>query len=840
MSAPRDVPRRPSIPPIAWFACAMWIGCVLGESVSWALYGQTPFWVPVAALLAGTASTAVAARRCTVVRGLAVLLLAGVVAGVGTSAMQGLTWHRQAATVRDCGAREWVGVVEADPMPARFGATLRVRVRGGPLDGARVRVYWPAEVSVPDLGRTVRFSAVLKPVPPEEPWSRRVARTGAVALGGAWCGETGAWRAGLTGPLFAWRAGVLKRMHRIDGPGGDLLEGIVLGDRRRLLDTATDEDFRVLGLTHLVAVSGSHLALACHAVALIGGMLGVRRRPLVVLTLAAGAAYAAVTGMAYAALRSLMMLGVASAGQLSGRRGDGIASLGAGVVAVLAIEPWSVYDIGFQLSVLAVGSLLVFGGLATAWAEAGAPGWAKLAAGPVALTFVAQAVTVPVIASSFGMVSLLAPLANAYAGPMVSVALWTGLSGAVAVEVAPWLGEPLLRLTAAILHATALIARWMAGTPGAAVAIGGGLVAAAGPVLLSAVLWLWWPLPSSRRIASAVVSVVVVVSVLAALGPTRSVGATLTVLDVGQGDAILLRDGGRTMLVDAGPDDVSLNRALARHGIRRIDALVFTHAHDDHTGGAGALRQVTEVGWTGYPAIDEEHFRWLDPATGGSSGYGRSRGLRSGDTWWVGRTLVTVVWPPSESITELGTNDTSVILRVQRGGFDAMLCGDAEREALDGAASGEGLHPVEVLKVPHHGSDNGLTAEALAQLDPADAFISVGQGNDFGHPCASTLAMLGDAGVRTVRTDQAGDITVRIGRGGYSVKVSRRGTRVSLRARMDVPSGRCVLGGASSSSPSEALHGSQGARGPQAGLPYLRGRGVVARARPPPPAQPHR
>lgn len=833
-------PPRPSIPPVAWFACAMWAGCVFGEGVSWALYGHTAFWIPIAALCATAAITAVAAQRWVAVRGLAVLLIAGIVAGVGASALQGLTWHRQVAIARDCGAREWVGVVEADPMPGRFGATLRVRVRGGPLDGARVRVYWPAEAPVPDLGRMVRFSAVLKPVPSSEPWSRRVARTGAVALGSAWCGETGAWRPGPTGPLFAWRAGVLQRMHGIGGPGGDLLEGIVLGDRRRLLDTATDEDFRVLGLTHLVAVSGSHLALACSAVALVGTMLRVRRRPLLLLTLVAGAAYAAVTGMAYAALRSLMMLGVASAGQISGRRGDGIASLGAGVVAVLAIEPWSVYDIGFQLSVLAVGSLLLFGGLATAWAEAGVPGWARLAAGPVALTFVAQAVTVPVIASCFGMVSLLAPLANAYAGPMVSVALWTGLSGAVTVEVLPWLGEPLLRLTAAILDATALIARWMAGTPGAAVAIGGGLVAVAGPVALSVILWLWWPLPRSRRVASTVVAGAVAFSVLAALGPTRSIGASLTVLDVGQGDAILLRDGGRTMLIDAGPDDVSLNRALARHGVRRIDALVFTHAHDDHTGGAGALRQVTEIGWTGYPAIDGAHFRWLDPTTGGSAGYGQLRGLRAGDTWWVGRTRVTVVWPPAESLGELGTNDTSVILRVERGGFDAMLCGDAEREALEGAANDEGLDPVEVLKVPHHGSDNGLTAEALVLLDPADALISVGQGNDFGHPCASTLAMLHGAGVRVVRTDQSGDLIVRIGRDGYSVNVSRRGTRISLRARMDVPPGQCVSGGATTSSPAEALYGSQGARGSQAGLPHLWRRGAAARARPPPPTQSHR
>ncbi|MHB1017336.1 MAG: ComEC/Rec2 family competence protein [Coriobacteriia bacterium] len=813
---------------------------MLGESVSWAIYGDTPLWSLAAGVVAGAAFLGAVAWRWKAARGPLTLLLAGVIAGAGVSGMQAVGWHSLSTTAADCGAREWVGIVEADPMPGRFGSTVRVRVRGGPLEGARVRVYWPAEESVPDLGRMVRFSAVLKPVAAGEPWSRRVARTGAVALGSAWTAETGSWRTDITGPLFAWRAGVLERMHEIGGSGGDLLEGIVLGDRRRLANTPADEDFRVLGLTHLVAVSGSHLALACSAVAVLGTMLGVRRRPLMAATLVAGAAYAAVTGMAYAALRSLMMLGVASVGQMSGRRGDGIASLGAGVVAVLALEPWSVYDIGFQLSVLAVGSLLVFGGLASAWAEAGVPTWLRVVAGPVALTFVAQAVTVPVIASCFGMVSLLAPLANGYAGPLVSAALWTGLGGAVALGPVPVVGEWLMRLSATILEATAWVARWMAAAPGAAVAIGASALVTAGPVLAAAGLWLWWPVPGSRAVARAVVASAVGISVLAAVGPGRSLGSSLTVLDVGQGDAILLRDGGRTMLVDAGPDDVTLKRALARHGIRRIDVLVLTHAHDDHTGGAAGLKQVTEIGWTGYPAVDREHFGWLDPAAGGRAGYGDVRALVAGDRWRLGNTLVTVLWPPAECTDELGTNDTSVMLRVERGGFDAVLGGDAERTALEGAAGTSGLDHVEVLKVPHHGSDNGLTPEALELLTPVDALISVGEGNDFGHPCASALAMLSDAGCRTWRTDEAGDLMVRIGETGYTVKGSRRGTSESLRARMNTPPRPLPVGVSITHSPSEAMHGSQGPRRSQAGLPHLRGGGAAARARPPPSEGAHR
>jgi len=826
MKAPGDGPRRPCMPPAGWFACAMWFGCVLGEAVSWRLYAGGSVWRSVAAVVVAIALAVTVAVRHRGSRAAVALCLAGLVAGCGASGMQGVQWHIRSQTVADCGARAWTGRVEADPMPGRFGSTVRVRIRGGPLDGARVRVNWPGGVSVPDLGRTVRFSAVLSPLPAAEVWSRRVARTGACATGSAWSAEVGGWGDGPTATLFRWRAAVLERMHEIPGAGGDLLEGIVLGDRRRLIDTPADEDFRVLGLTHLVAVSGSHLALACGAVAIVGGMLGVRRRPLLLATLLAGAAYAAVTGMAYSALRSLMMLGVAALGQLSGRRGDGLGSLSAGTVAVLVVEPWSVHDIGFQLSVLAVGSLLLFGGLATAWAEAGVCRALRPLAGPVSLTFVAQAVTVPIIASCFGMVSLLAPVANGYAGPLVSLALWTGLSGAVVVELVPWLGGPLLRFTAAVLEATAWISALMAQTPGAAIAIGSSVLVVVGPIVAAVTLWVWWPLPGSARRARMVVIAVTGLSVAMAFGPVQARGTTVTVLDVGQGDAVLVRDSGRTMLVDAGPDDVSLRRALARHGVRRVDALVLTHAHDDHTGGAGGLAQVAEIGWTGYPAIDADSFGWADGP----------RPLKAGDSWRLGGTTVTVLWPPGEIEGEpLGTNDTSVLLHIACGGFDAVLGGDAEEAALIGTAGGTGLPDVEVLKVPHHGSDNGLTREALAEMEPCDAIISVGAGNDFGHPCESTLEMLQRTGCRVWRTDELGDITVRISRRGYSIRSARRGSRTSLRERMDAP--RRVFGHVSHADlTAEAMHGCQRTRGPQAGLPHLwRGR-PAARARPPPAA----
>ncbi|MDO8847826.1 MAG: DNA internalization-related competence protein ComEC/Rec2 [Coriobacteriia bacterium] len=844
-----DAPERPQLPPVAWFALAMCAGCIATEAVVWPSDVRAGRAV-VAVAVAITAIIWLGRERVPRgVRAGALLLCAGFAAGSCVCVLQSAAWLRESHIVPDCGAREWTGVVEADPTAGEYGATARVRIRGGPLDGAVVRIGWPEGEEVPELGRTVRFSAILKALPLEESWARRTARAGVCATGNAWRAECGAWRTGPLGELFAWRATMLERMHQVPGAGADLAEGIVLGDRRRLIGTDTEEDFRVLGLTHLVAVSGSHLAAACAAVAFLGTMLRVPRRPLVAATMLAGAAYAVVTGLPYSALRSLLMLAVGGAGQMIGRRGDGIASLAVAVIVVLALEPWAVFDLGFQLSALAVCGLLVFGSLAQAWATSGFTGWRRVVGDALSLTLVAQFTTIPVVASAFGMVSLMAPVANVVVGPLVSVAMLVGLVGAVLGTVSPAAGTLGASGAASILGATAWIAGGMAQVPGAAVALGGGVLVGVGTCAGAVGLWAWWPLPRGRHSGTRFIAAAVCASVCVALGPAPAQRCTITVLDVGQGDAILVEDSGRTMLVDTGPDALSLRRALARCGIRRIDVLVLTHAHGDHTGGAPGLVGVADVGWIGVPgpATGEEAASAgsvRDPMPGSTSWKGPASPVRSlvaGDDWRLGGTSVSVQWPTADAPSDLDANDTSVVLQLTNGSFDMVLTGDAEQLVQEELIASGAAREVEVLKVPHHGSTNGLTSEGLEAWSPRDAIISVGRGNDFGHPCPETITLLESAGVRILRTDTSGDVTVTVRRSGYRTRVSRRGTAVVVRARMRKARTAMLVPGRS---PSEGVSDGSGCgqvhRGSQERLPHLRRRGIVARARPPPVARPHR
>ena len=242
---------------------------------------------------------------------------------------------------------------------------------------------------------------------------------------------------------------------------------------------------------------------------------------------------------------------------------------------------------------------------------------------------------------------------------------------------------------------------------------------------------------------------------------TRDVGAPqMTLLDVGQGDAILLRAPGRAVLVDAGPAQAPLLPMLADRGVRRFDAVVLTHVHPDHCGGLPAVIAERRVGsvW-----ISPRRFRG-DCAQAVLEACGAAEVpihlVRDGDTASFGplflQTLVS-----GRTFKRAAENNASVVLRMRIGRWTALLTGDIERDAedsLDGRDIAAGI-----LKVAHHGSRTSTSARFLAAVHPSIALISCGRRNAFGHPHAEVLQTLRAAGVRTWRTDRSGSIDVGLG-----------------------------------------------------------------------------
>ena len=581
----------------------------------------------------------------------------------------------------------------------------------------------------------------------------------------------------------------IERM--VPAPAGGLAAAIVVGLRERVDERLADA-FTATGLGHVVALSGWNVAITM-AVAertLRRFTLTKRRWSLIGIALI----YGLFAGASASVIRASVMSAAALLAESSGRKGAGAVALSHAVVALLLFDPAIAYDAGFRLSALATAGLLA---KSTSWSAAAlhigarlpAPlqkAW-NLLAEDIAVSIAAQAATLGLVIGLFGRVALWSIPLTLLIAPLIAPATAAALLALVAGELALITPEglallpSLLALPAAALFGTAAqIAQIGSALPGTDFSIARDLTLPIGVVCSAAGIGLLLrhnsaaPVESVKRNAGGgwrapaiVGACILVASCLASASAAAPRGELrIAVLDVGQGDAILVEYHGKRMLIDGGPDPARLSTELDRlipSWDRSIDVLVASHPHEDHLAGLPRLLDRYRIG-----AVVGAEVRGGGPASRSWNEILESRGadyhsVTSGSSFMLADARLAVLWPDRESLERVpedggsALNNRSIVLRLDIPGFSALFTGDIEAD-LDRRIAARITTPIDLLKSPHHGSATAASRELLAAVDPRVSIVSVGLRNSYGHPSAATLERLAERRGAVARTDLDGTV----------------------------------------------------------------------------------
>ncbi len=564
------------------------------------------------------------------------------------------------------------------------------------------------------------------------------------------------------------RGRIRDRFDRVlgDAPYTGILVALAIGDQQAIAPGLW-QTFARTGVTHLLSVSGLHITMMAGLAAWLAGW-GWRRSSWLTLRLPAqkaaalagflaALAYCLLAGYAVPAQRTLYMLAVVAVALWTGRTTVVSRVLALALLLVLLLDPWAVLSAGFWLSFGAVGLLFYIGS-----GRLGEGHW--LAAWGRAQWAVTIGM-IPALLALFQQFSIVSPVANAVAIPVVSL-----LVTPLALVGALPLSDPLLWLAHGVMAAVMALLDWLAASPWAvwqqqapppwAVALG---VAGAG--------WLLLP----RGFPARWLGMLALLPLVLVAPPRPLLGeATVTVLDVGQGLAVHVQTATHDLLYDAGPafsaDANSGNRIIVPYlraeGVRRLDTLVISHADKDHEGGAEAVATQIPTGVL-LSSVPADHPLAMLPLP--------RRICLDGDRWeWDGVRFE--VLHPTEDDYDLAakTNDVSCVLRIGATGGSVLLTGDIEarNEAALLARHGADVAS-DVVVPPHHGSRSSSTAEFIAAASPRQAVFSSGYRNRFGHPAQEVVERYRLAGSDLHRTDREGAVRIVLSREGIATTTER-------------------------------------------------------------------
>ena len=655
--------------------------------------------------------------------------------------------------------------------PYRLRIPARIRVFRGVAVRESTLLELPLGRAPPQGGLIETVVQLREPRRPSDGFDERafLRRRGihVVARGRAW--RLVGRRGGLAGHADRLRGALATSIAPgLAGERRAVLAGLVLGEDEGLSQGLQDR-FRASGLYHLLAVSGQNVAFVAGGVLLVAWILGISRLAAEVGALAAIVAYVLAVGWQPSVVRAGVAGVLASLAWIAARPRDRWYFLLLGAALLLGWNPYSLLEPGFQLSFAAVGAIFVFVPRVERVLE-GYPVPAKLAT-IVAVSGACGLVTAPILLLQFGSVPVYSVLSNALAAPVVGLSFSLALLTALLDQLLPPAALASAWVNGWLAAYVAGCARAVGGLPGAEVAASAALAGAAG---VTGALVAWAKLPRRRR--PALVVAAGLVAIIAAgwqVRPQASrpppAGLRMTVLDVGQGDAILLEVAEGAVLVDQGPPEGDVDGQLRRLRVRRLALAVLTHPQRDHVGGAAELIEDIRVDRILDPRIPAE-----GPEETEALAEAAERGIpivvaRRGVSFTLGRLQLRVLWPAETPPRGEDPNLYAIVILASYGQVDVLLTADAESPVTLPLNP----PPVEILKVAHHGSSDEGLSRLLELTRPEIAVISCGRGNDYGHPAPSTVAALAAIpGLRTLRTDRDGAVVIETDGRGISTRTA--------------------------------------------------------------------
>ncbi len=580
----------------------------------------------------------------------------------------------------------------------------------------------------------------------------------------------GSFRALVSGLRMGIQRELERRFPAPDGldisPRGAVLEALLLGEDGRL-DEPTVENLQATGLYHLFAISGGHIAIINLLLFSLFRLVRMSRRA---SSLALGiflVFYTVLVEGSPSVLRATLMTLAVLAGRLLWKDVHVLNAIAASAFVLLVANPASLDDVGFRLTYAATLAIILF--LPPLLRRL--PRLPLKAADLAAMSAAAFLGAAPIVARSFNRVAFTALLLNFPAIPLVGVIMGLGYAflplAAVLPAAAAWPAAALkllVGLFALVSHSLDAFPFLSPRVPTPAPVLLWGYYLALSAILVR---------PRFRLQRPAALAAFPAFFLLLLFAPFRPAcpGLRVTLIDVGQGESILVEfPGRRVMLVDGGglpatPFDVGARvvaPVLWRKGITRIDRLVLTHAHPDHLAGLVALARDFRVGefWEGRPAPPQGPYEELAEALGRRTPRRRcGRGARLD----IGPVAIDVLHPPPPGPDAPPTrpaNESSLVIRLRFAGASFLLMGDAGPET-ESALLESGLDLAsDVLKAGHHGSGASTSAAFLAAVRPRLVLVSAGEGNTYGFPSPAFLARCARAGAAVLRTDLDGAVEV--------------------------------------------------------------------------------